>query len=48
MRRETADDRGMDHDFERSLYYYSFGTSHKHEGVKAFLEKRSPSWPGQH
>ncbi|KAG7103925.1 enoyl-CoA hydratase like protein [Verticillium longisporum] len=40
-----ADDLGRDDDFERSLYYYSFGTRHKTEGVAAFLGKRSPEWP---
>ncbi|EGY16546.1 enoyl-CoA hydratase/isomerase family protein [Verticillium dahliae VdLs.17] len=40
-----ADDLGRDDDFERSLYYYSFGTRDKTEGVAAFLGKRSPEWP---
>jgi enoyl-CoA hydratase len=39
-----ADDLGRDDEFERSLYYYAFGTRDKEEGVKAFLEKRSPKW----
>ncbi|KAH6995508.1 ClpP/crotonase-like domain-containing protein [Ilyonectria sp. MPI-CAGE-AT-0026] len=39
-----SDDLGCDHEFERSLYYFAFGTRDKDEGVKAFLEKRAPSW----
>ncbi|KAJ4264374.1 hypothetical protein NW762_005572 [Fusarium torreyae] len=39
-----SDDLGADHEFERSLYYFAFGTSDKEEGVKAFLEKRKPEW----
>lgn len=39
-----ADDLGCDHELERSLYYFAFGTQDKDEGVKAFLEKRAPSW----
>lgn len=39
-----ADDLGRDDEFERSLYYYSFGTNDKREGVGAFLEKRTPDW----
>lgn len=38
-----SDDLGCDHEFERSLYYFAFGTRDKDEGVKAFLEKRAPS-----
>jgi enoyl-CoA hydratase len=40
----TADDLGADHEFERSLYYFAFGTGDKREGVRAFLEKRKPEW----
>ncbi|KAF4465908.1 enoyl- hydratase [Fusarium albosuccineum] len=39
-----SDDLGCDHEFERSLYYFAFGTKDKEEGVKAFLEKRPPNW----
>ncbi|CEI61744.1 hypothetical protein FVEN_g2806 [Fusarium venenatum] len=39
-----SDDLGADHEFERSLYYFAFGTKDKEEGVKAFLEKRKPEW----
>jgi len=39
-----ADDRGRDDDFERSLYYFAFGTADKREGVAAFLGKRKPQW----
>jgi hypothetical protein len=39
-----ADDLGRDDEFERSLYYYAFGTNDKREGVGAFLEKRAPTW----
>ncbi|KAM0346292.1 hypothetical protein ACHAPU_005721 [Fusarium lateritium] len=39
-----SDDLGADHEFERSLYYFAFGTADKQEGVKAFLEKRKPEW----
>lgn len=39
-----SDDLGRDDEFERSLYYYSFGTSDKREGVGAFLQKRTPNW----
>ncbi|KAK7425593.1 hypothetical protein QQZ08_007916 [Neonectria magnoliae] len=39
-----SDDLGCDHDLERSLYYFAFGTRDKDEGVKAFIEKRTPSW----
>ncbi|KAF4450791.1 putative enoyl-CoA hydratase precursor, mitochondrial [Fusarium austroafricanum] len=39
-----SDDLGADHEFERSLYYFAFGTGDKQEGVKAFLEKRKPDW----
>ncbi|RGP77177.1 enoyl- hydratase [Fusarium longipes] len=39
-----SDDLGVDHEFERSLYYFAFGTKDKEEGVKAFLEKRKPEW----
>ncbi|VTT57918.1 unnamed protein product [Fusarium fujikuroi] len=39
-----SDDLGADHEFERSLYYFAFGTGDKREGVKAFLEKRKPEW----
>jgi enoyl-CoA hydratase len=39
-----SDDLGVDHEFERSLYYFAFGTKDKEEGVKAFLEKRKPDW----
>lgn len=40
----AADDLGRDDEFERSLYYYAFGTADKREGVGAFLEKRIPTW----
>lgn len=40
----AADDLGRDDEFERSLYYYSFSTKDKKEGVGAFLEKRAPRW----
>ncbi|RSL75833.1 hypothetical protein CEP51_010517 [Fusarium floridanum] len=39
-----SDDLGCDHDFERSLYYTAFSTADKEEGVRAFLEKRTPEW----
>ncbi|KAF5680009.1 enoyl hydratase [Fusarium heterosporum] len=39
-----SDALGADHEFERSLYYFAFGTADKQEGVKAFLEKREPEW----
>jgi enoyl-CoA hydratase len=39
-----ADALGADHEFERGLYYFAFGTGDKREGVKAFLEKRKPEW----
>ncbi|KAF5018123.1 hypothetical protein F66182_9916 [Fusarium sp. NRRL 66182] len=39
-----SDDMGVDLEFERSLYYFAFGTHAKEEGVKAFLEKRKPAW----
>ncbi|KAH7174341.1 ClpP/crotonase-like domain-containing protein [Fusarium flagelliforme] len=39
-----SDGLGVDHEFERSLYYFAFGTKDKEEGVKAFLEKRKPDW----
>jgi enoyl-CoA hydratase len=39
-----ADDLGRDDEFERSLYYYAFGTKDKREGVGAFLGKRAPKW----
>lgn len=39
-----ADDLGRDDEFERSLYYFAFGTKDKAEGVSAFLEKRPPKW----
>ncbi|EGU81744.1 hypothetical protein FOXB_07751 [Fusarium oxysporum f. sp. conglutinans Fo5176] len=39
-----SDDLGADHEFERSLYYFAFGTGDKREGVKAFLEKRKAEW----
>ncbi|KAG8672339.1 hypothetical protein FPOAC2_05722 [Fusarium poae] len=39
-----SDSLGVDHEFERSLYYFAFGTKDKEEGVKAFLEKRKPEW----
>lgn len=39
-----ADGLARDEEFERSLYYYAFGTKDKEEGVKAFLEKRKPEW----
>ncbi|TLS29613.1 hypothetical protein PpBr36_00875, partial [Pyricularia pennisetigena] len=39
-----SDDLGRDDEFERSLYYFSYGTAHKREGIAAFLEKRAPDW----
>ncbi|KAF4120889.1 enoyl-CoA hydratase [Geosmithia morbida] len=39
-----SDSLGRDDEFERSLYYFAFGTEDKKEGVGAFLEKRSPNW----
>ncbi|KAK1763499.1 ClpP/crotonase-like domain-containing protein [Phialemonium atrogriseum] len=39
-----ADDLGRDDEFERSMYYFAFGTKDKVEGVSAFLEKRPPQW----
>ncbi|KAJ2898601.1 hypothetical protein MKZ38_003798 [Zalerion maritima] len=39
-----ADDLGMDQEFERSLYYDTFGSKDKAEGVDAFLEKRQAQW----
>lgn len=41
-----GDSLGRDDDFERSLYYFSFGTAHKREGISAFLQKRQPDWEG--
>ena len=41
-----SDSLGRDDDFERSLYYFSFGTAHKREGISAFLQKRQPDWEG--
>lgn len=40
----AADDLGRDDGFERSKYYFAFGTKDKAEGVAAFLEKRPPKW----
>lgn len=40
----AADDLGRDDEFERSLYYFAFGTKDKVEGTSAFLEKRAPKW----
>lgn len=40
----VADDLGRDDNFERSLYYFAFGTQDKREGVGAFLDKRAPNW----
>lgn len=40
-----GDNLGRDDEFERSLYYFAYGTEDKREGVQAFLEKRSPTWP---
>ncbi|RBR26961.1 uncharacterized protein FIESC28_00229 [Fusarium coffeatum] len=42
-----SDGLGADHEFERGLYYFAFGTKDKEEGVKAFLEKRKPDWGTQ-
>jgi enoyl-CoA hydratase len=39
-----SDKLGRDDEFERSLYYFAFGTQDKREGVGAFLEKRTPTW----
>ncbi|KAL2755314.1 hypothetical protein ACRALDRAFT_2041708 [Sodiomyces alcalophilus JCM 7366] len=39
-----SDDLGRDDNFERSLYYFAFGTRDKKEGVEAFLQKRAPNW----
>ncbi|KAH1615758.1 hypothetical protein KXX21_000752 [Aspergillus fumigatus] len=39
-----ADELQHDHEFERSLYYATFGTRDMAEGVTAFLEKRAPVW----
>ncbi|KAH7160488.1 ClpP/crotonase-like domain-containing protein [Dactylonectria estremocensis] len=39
-----ADDLGRDDEFERSLYYFAFGTQDKKEGIEAFLKKRQPNW----
>ncbi|KAI9897973.1 hypothetical protein N3K66_006333 [Trichothecium roseum] len=39
-----SDNLGRDDEFERSLYYFAFGTDDKREGVGAFLEKRAPVW----
>ncbi|PKX90059.1 enoyl-CoA hydratase/isomerase family protein [Aspergillus novofumigatus IBT 16806] len=39
-----ADELQHDHEFERSLYYSTFGTRDMVEGVNAFLEKRAPVW----
>ncbi|KAF4187854.1 hypothetical protein CNMCM8927_007538 [Aspergillus lentulus] len=39
-----ADELQHDHEFERSLYYATFGTRAMVEGVNAFLEKRAPVW----
>ncbi|KAJ1327485.1 enoyl-CoA hydratase [Microdochium nivale] len=39
-----ADEQGRDDEFERSLYYFAFGTADKREGVAAFLEKRKAQW----
>ncbi|RYP07444.1 hypothetical protein DL765_009155 [Monosporascus sp. GIB2] len=40
----AADDLGRNDDLERRLYYTSFGTADKREGISAFLEKRKPRW----
>ncbi|KAK7756598.1 hypothetical protein SLS62_001435 [Diatrype stigma] len=39
-----ADDLGRNEDLERRLYYTSFGTADKREGISAFLQKRKPRW----
>ncbi|RYP66977.1 hypothetical protein DL771_007473 [Monosporascus sp. 5C6A] len=39
-----ADDLGRNDDLERRLYYTSFGTADKREGISAFIEKRKPRW----
>ncbi|KAH6657079.1 enoyl-CoA hydratase/isomerase [Truncatella angustata] len=39
-----CDKKGRDDEFERSLYYSAFSSSHKTEGISAFLEKRPPKW----
>lgn len=46
MDQPLGDSLGRDDDFERSLYYFSFGTAHKREGISAFLQKRQPDWEG--
>ena len=43
-RRRAADDLGRNDDLERRLYYTSFGTADKREGISAFLQKRKPRW----
>ncbi|RYO89610.1 hypothetical protein DL766_000430 [Monosporascus sp. MC13-8B] len=40
----AADDLGRNDELERRLYYTSFGTADKREGISAFLEKRKPRW----
>ncbi|EAW19847.1 enoyl-CoA hydratase/isomerase family protein [Aspergillus fischeri NRRL 181] len=42
--RGETDELQHDHEFERSLYYATFGTRDMVEGVTAFLEKRAPVW----
>ena len=39
-----ADDLGQNEELERRLYYTSFGTADKREGISAFLQKRKPRW----
>ena len=38
-------DQGLRH--EQSLFSVVFSTEDKEEGVRAFLEKRSPAWKGR-
>lgn len=39
-----ADELGRNEELERRLYYTSFGTADKKEGINAFLQKRKPRW----
>lgn len=34
-------------DYERKLFYFLFGTQDGHEGLNAFVEKRTPTWKGK-
>jgi enoyl-CoA hydratase len=42
---DTSLETGVDH--ERRLFYLLFATEDRHEGVRAFLEKRKPDFQGR-